>query len=192
MGGITAVPASGSRGSSHGRTRTKALLAICVQVVITVIFLGIARVFHGGAIVVVHVINVVLNAVIGIWLSVAILREWRRENTDPGDPRVFPWMLVLLIIAVAALTLDGADTFIYEMYSGNRSAETIVEGFNFSVQTVTTVGYGNWPLRSKALTATNDQFVELRAYSIFLMAMGASLFTVTMGMTTTWLMQLRL
>ena len=111
---------------------------------------------------------------------------------DPGDPHVFPWMLVLLIISVAALTADGADTFIYEMYSGNRSAETIAEGFNFSVQTVTTVGYGNWPLRDHSLTATNDQYMELRTYSIFLMAMGASLFTVTMGMTTTWLMQLRL
>ena len=90
MGAITAVTASGSRGGSHGRTRTKALLAILIQVAITVVLLGIARAFRGEAVVLVHIVNVVASTVIGIWLSVVILREWRRENMDPGDPHVFP------------------------------------------------------------------------------------------------------
>lgn len=97
-------------------------------------------------------------------------------------------MLLFLVLALTYQTVDGADVYIKKIHDGHVQSATITEGFSFSVQTVTTVGYGNWPF--PGIKADNMRLLELREYSIGLMLVGASLFTIVLGMTTTWLAQM--
>ena len=45
---------------------------------------------------------------------------------------------------VIALVVLPSSAYIAIMFGGRYTSEAVVEALNFSVQTVTTVGYGNW------------------------------------------------
>jgi hypothetical protein len=169
--------------SRPSRTRTKALPFLIGQLGASALLLVAA---HWSGSVALHVFLLLAMTGIGIWLAIIVLRIWKREIQN-GWP-IFPWMLCLLALALAYQILDGADVYIHEIYGGNMVPPAISEGMNFSVQTVTTVGYGNWPLSNS--TIDYNRLLELRDYSVGLMILGASLFTVVFGMTTTWLMQM--
>jgi hypothetical protein len=186
MGAISVPLQRGSDGGSRFIT-SRGLERIALQLVIAAMLLRICRLQHWVA--AIHGFNTILSAVLGIWFSVSILREWKSHIPDPKKPHPFPWMLGPLVIALLCLTTDGADSYVYEIYGGRMSSRSLVEGFNFSVQTVTTVGYGNWPIQNTPPTYGESQFYELREYSIFLMIAGASLFSMIVGMITTWLMK---
>lgn len=49
-----------------------------------------------------------------------------------------------LIAALVAITILGGAAYIRIMFEGKIDARSVVEAANYSVQTVTTVGYGNW------------------------------------------------
>jgi len=168
--------------SRPSRTSTKALSLLLGQLGASVALLAVA---HLSGSVALHLVLLLLMTGLGIWLAIIVLRIWKREIQN-GRP-IFPWMLCLLVLALAYQILDGADVYIHEIYRGNMVPPAMAEGLNFSVQTVTTVGYGNWPLGN--LTIDNNRLLELREYSVGLMILGASLFTIVFGMTTTWLMQ---
>jgi hypothetical protein len=96
-------------------------------------------------------------------------------------------------ILPAAFSLAGmfglgyyeATTYIGVMYDGQRSSVSWVEGANYAVQTITTVGYGNWESPFGLPTsATQDlplRVFKLRYYSAYFMFFGATLYAVFTG-----------
>jgi hypothetical protein len=183
----TTFPPETIRGEGSHRVAGTAARFIGVQLIVSAAFFVLIHLFKMG--VVGHFLHLGVSVGLGIYFSVAVLREWKREPEDPG---IFPWMLAVLVVALVCIVLDGTDCFVYEIYGGKFSSVSIVEGFNFSVQTVTTVGYGNWPYATKdpAPVFAMEQIMELRKYCIFLMAAGATIFTLLVGMTTTWLLKI--
>ena len=55
-------------------------------------------------------------------------------------PRRFGPVLTFVIVLVVL----SSSAYIMIMFDGRYMPESVVEALNFSVQTVTTVGYGNW------------------------------------------------
>jgi hypothetical protein len=68
------------------------------------------------------------------------------------------------------------------MYDNQFSGQSVVDGLYFSVQTVTTVGYGNW----QPLTARDTQVFWVKAISIPTMLAGASLFAAAIAVAVEW------
>jgi Ion channel len=183
MGTTRAMGNSFGHSGSSG-TKSKATPMLLFQSIVSIAALLIN---HGlGSGVVVRLVCLALITGLGIALAILILRLWKVEN-QPDRP-IFPWMLCFLALALVYQALDGADFYIRELYGGYLMQSTMIEGLNFSVQTLTTVGYGNWPLT--ALAPNDIRLLVLREYSVGLMIFGASLFTIVFGMTTTWLLQM--
>jgi hypothetical protein len=160
----------------------RSLILLFVQSVVSG---GLFAFVHKTSRVDLHVLSLFVITALGIAFAIIVLGLWKRERQREGP--VFPWMLLFLVLALAYQTIDGADVYIKEIHDGHVEPATITEGFSFSVQTVTTVGYGNWPF--PGMKYDDGRLLKLRQYSIGLMIVGASLFTIVIGMTTTWLLQ---
>ena len=68
------------------------------------------------------------------------------------------------------------------------ACESLVEGAYFSLQTVTTVGYGNWePAKSSTWppAVRNGKVLRLKRFSLLVMAIGATLFPASIGVAVT-------
>ncbi len=77
------------------------------------------------------------------------------------------------------ILLVASETYVQIMYRGTHSPDSVVDGLNFSVQTLTTVGYGNW---KPAGVADDDARVFwVKAISIPTMVVGAFLFSLTVA-----------
>jgi hypothetical protein len=79
----------------------------------------------------------------------------------------------------------SAATVVYirEIYNNERSWESFVEGANFGVQTITTVGYGNWETpANKKRTVTSEQIFTMRGWSSIFMLFGATFYALFTGL----------
>jgi hypothetical protein len=78
-----------------------------------------------------------------------------------------------------AVFLIASAIFISTMYAGRITQESVIEASHYAMQTVTTVGYGNW--ETPALTTTTyspEDRLAMRGYSVFFMGLGAVVFAV--------------
>lgn len=75
--------------------------------------------------------------------------------------------------------------FVYVMYDGHVSRESLIEAGNFAAQTVTTVGYGNWetPAITPLVSMPNAELrrLHMRGYSIAFMILGATFYAAFTG-----------
>ncbi len=71
------------------------------------------------------------------------------------------------------------------MYDGHVTEESLIEAANYAVQTVTTVGYGNWENPALQQTPAPPDWparvLVMRAWSALYMLLGASIFTALTG-----------
>jgi Trk-type K+ transport system membrane component len=82
--------------------------------------------------------------------------------------------IVASALGLIALVALWSSLYIHIVFDGRLTIESLVEGLNFSVQTVTTVGYGNWePVGLEAWKR-----LWLKALSIPLMVVGALFFAL--------------
>jgi hypothetical protein len=65
------------------------------------------------------------------------------------------------------------------MFSGKINQSSVIEGLNYSVQTVTTVGYGNWV--PPGITEDDNRILTLKLVSVPFMLIGATTFSVLIG-----------
>ncbi len=71
--------------------------------------------------------------------------------------------------------------------------EPLIEAANYAIQTVATVGYGNWvpPKVERAAQQQDkdaqDKILSMKAYSLIFMLAGGALFAATVGVVTNWL-----
>src|SRR2546428_12745510 len=70
-----------------------------------------------------------------------------------------------------AVIIFGALIYINVMFGGQIHRESVIEGLNYSVQTVTTVGYGNWV--PPGIKENDDRILNLKLVSIPFMLIGA-------------------
>jgi Ion channel len=132
----------------------------------------------------VYVLGMIAIAVLAVHASVKVVAVWNdgRRNQQPPGPA---WPGVGPVIArLASAIVIGAAVHISYFANGQVSIQTIIESLNYSVQTATTVGYGDWI--PAGTHAGDPKLVAVRAFSIFLMLGGATFFTVTVGVLTTW------
>ena len=87
--------------------------------------------------------------------------------------------LLALTSLLLALMLIFGTAYIYIMFRGNVTAESLVEAANYAAQTVTTVGYGNWVPRG--VEEDDSRILEMKRLSVPFMLCGATLFAVIIG-----------
>ena len=69
------------------------------------------------------------------------------------------------------------------MFGPSITAESLIEAFNYSLQTITTVGYGNWVPASwdTSNEELQTRILYVKAISVPFMLVGGSLFAVLVG-----------
>lgn len=73
----------------------------------------------------------------------------------------------------------SASVFIYVLYGGVVSIESLIEAGHYAMQTITTVGYGNWESPALKTTVFDPHSVlVMRAWSMLFMGLGATAFAV--------------
>ena len=89
-----------------------------------------------------------------------------------------------LFISFTIVALVCGILFHRAMFGGQIDADSVLETVNFVLQTVTTVGYGNWVPASWDLAKDGDARARVRdakVVSLVLMLCGAGLFVVLIG-----------
>lgn len=177
---MATIPSGGHSSGGHSRVKTlngatgrMALLLMSPQLVAMALLLLVYRA-PDEAFIWLHPVILAMDTVVAIWLSVWILSYWKSENNDPERPSPAPWMLGPLFIGLIVAVIEGTASYVRFFYANEFTGNSMIEGLNYSIQTVTTVGYGNWPL----VRPTESQFRNVRICSIALMASGASLFAM--------------
>lgn len=105
------------------------------------------------------------------------------------------WARVLVLVVFLVLTTAAATLVHLSVMEGAVRLEwrPLVEAANFAMQTITTVGYGNWvpPKVEKAAHENDDKaqdkILRMKGFSIFFMFAGGALFAAAVGMVTNWL-----
>ncbi len=98
-----------------------------------------------------------------------------------------------IFISLFALTLICTAGYHWLMFGLEIRSEHLIEDFNYSVQTITTIGYGNWVPTDWNLTDAEKRMriLNVKALSILFMLVGGSLFVVLLGIVSTFLSQRR-
>jgi hypothetical protein len=97
---------------------------------------------------------------------------------------VTPRTLRALLIAMSVVALAffmSAYVFIYVLYNGVVSTESIIEAAYYAAQTVTTVGYGTWERPALGTVFEPHSILIMRAWSVFFMGLGSLAFAVFIG-----------
>ena len=85
-------------------------------------------------------------------------------------------LLIALIALVVTVVLVSAMAYVGIMFYGESArGEAWVEAFNYSIQTVTTVGYGNWE-NPRVLSSLAPRDRELRIFATKAMSIPVMLF----------------
>jgi hypothetical protein len=171
------------------QTRFLALSSLALEATfLTVILCGGLALAHKGAPVFVTLVMFIMG-IVGIgYLSinnvVVVVRGWRdaqRQDESPGPA----WHgLGPLIGFLCAAIVFGAAFYVICFCKNHWSTATVIEGLNYSVQTATTVGYGNWA--PPAIAFTDPILVTMKEFSLFLMLSGVTFWSVLVGVLTTW------
>ena len=72
------------------------------------------------------------------------------------------------------------------MFGPSVSAESLIEALNYSLQTITTVGYGNWVPASwdTSKQELQTRILYVKAISVPFMLVGGSVFAVLIGIVS--------
>ena len=95
--------------------------------------------------------------------------------------RLKAWLIVSAL-GLAAVLIVSTYSYVHVMYDDVFTRESLVEASSFAVQTVTTVGYGNWehPARGDRLNQ-GQRILTLRAMSVGFMLLGATFYVLVTG-----------
>jgi len=89
-----------------------------------------------------------------------------------------------ILISLVVFAFLSTAAYHWLMFGPNVSWESSIEAANYALQTITTVGYGNWvpaswdPVNDKEL---QNRILYVKAVSVPFMLVGGSLFAVLVG-----------
>ncbi len=133
--------------------------------------------------------------------SIFAFRAWKRDQQEQaelpedfheGDEHLPSPGLIFgpLLVMFCVTTIIGAAFYSGQFSSPDSSTSSmIIEGLNFSVQTVTTVGYGNWT--PDRVSLSDQRVLNVKAFSIVLMLDGTALWSILIGMLAAWFTNLQ-
>jgi hypothetical protein len=133
---------------------------------------------------------------LGVRASIYAFRVWKQSQKsappsafsplDGEGPPPFDSKLMFLPLLVAFLVTTGLGAAFYanQFRTGPADWLVIVDSLNYSVQTVTTVGYGNWTPDGVAFH--DARLVAVKFFSVMLMLDGTALWAILIGMITGW------
>ena len=87
--------------------------------------------------------------------------------------------LLIALSALVVLMVVATAVYIRTVFPGQLSLISLVEGAYYSIQTVTTVGYGNWT--SDYAIMSTETIHAMKAWSLLFMLSGATLFGFIIG-----------
>jgi hypothetical protein len=134
----------------------------------------------------IYVAGLIFIEIVAIRAVRKVVPLWnqQRRQVIPEPPQT-PWpALGPVVTALAAAIIIGAAAYLCYFYDHQVSLPSVIESLNYSVQTVTTVGYGDWI--PKSMPHTDPRLLAMRTFSIFLMLSGAAFFGIFIGVLTTW------
>jgi hypothetical protein len=112
-----------------------------------------------------------------------------------SSQRIFrvPTPRTLRALGLAAVVLlftfvFAASVFLYVMYDGTITVESLIDASHYAMQTVTTVGYGTWETASSGERFDSSAILVMRGWSILFMGLGSIAFAVFMGVVIAILM----
>lgn len=96
------------------------------------------------------------------------------------------YLLGAILVTLLAVSLICAAAYHLVMFGSGPTAESLTETLNFSLQTITTVGYGNWiPVGWDVKGAAIQQrILYAKAISLPFMLVGGTLFALLVGIVS--------
>jgi len=88
-----------------------------------------------------------------------------------------------IALAVLALSFVFGAAYHWVMFGSHLTHDSLIETLNYSFQTITTVGYGNWVPAGWDLrnTELQDRILYVKAISVPFMLVCGALFAVLIG-----------
>ncbi len=92
-------------------------------------------------------------------------------------------LVVAIVVSLSAFALLFTAAYHWLMFGPHITVESLIESFNYSLQTITTVGYGNWIPASWDVgkEELRTRILYVKAISVPFMLVGGSLFAVLIG-----------
>lgn len=92
-------------------------------------------------------------------------------------------LLGTIILALLALGFVFGAAYHWVMFGSDATPDALIETLNYSLQTITTVGYGNWVPAGWNLGDVEIQhrILYVKALSVPFMLVGGGLFAVLIG-----------
>jgi hypothetical protein len=99
--------------------------------------------------------------------------------------------LTVSSLGVTVVLLAATYAYIDVMYDNDINRESVIEGTSFAMQTVTTVGFGNWEHPALGDREPNhmERVLTLRALSIGFMLFGATFYMLLTGVVVAGLIK---
>ena len=95
-------------------------------------------------------------------------------------------VVIRLIVVLAALVLFSSAAYIQIMFDGALTSWKIIEALNYSAQTVTSVGYGNWVPTwwKESDEGFHRRIILMKMASVPFALIGAGFFAFMIGLFT--------
>ena len=92
-------------------------------------------------------------------------------------------LVIAIVVSLSVFALLFTAAYHWLMFGPHITAESLIEAFNYSLQTITTVGYGNWVPASwdTSKEELQTRILYVKAISVPFMLVGGSLFAVLIG-----------
>lgn len=92
-------------------------------------------------------------------------------------------LVVAIVVSLSVFSFLFTAAYHWLMFGPNVTAESLIEALNYSLQTITTVGYGNWVPAAwdTSKEELQTRILYVKAISVPFMLVGGSLFAVLIG-----------
>lgn len=99
------------------------------------------------------------------------------------------YLLAAVLTTTVAVSLVCAAAYHLVMFGSGLTPESLTETLNYALQTITTVGYGNWVPAGWTIQDTEIQrrILYVKAISVPFMLVGGTLFAILVGIVSNFL-----
>lgn len=96
------------------------------------------------------------------------------------------YLVGAIVSCLIVFTVISTFAYHWLMFGSSLTAESTTEALNYSVQTITTVGYGNWVPSSWDMDngELRKRILYVKALSVPFMLVGGALFAVLIGIVS--------
>ena len=95
-------------------------------------------------------------------------------------------LILAIVSSLVVFTFIFTAAYHWLMFGPNITRDSVIEALNYSLQTITTAGYGNWVPAGwdTSKEELQTRIVHVKAISVPFMLVGGSLFAVLIGIVS--------